>query len=180
MARVAATLLAQGVEKEPQAHMLDAGRPRIDGLVDAWESDRMQFEPWDEGARTQMLIKMRRIRRELGERAINQTDGISWRIGSGACARAPTYKLADLCEPDAQALHGLQVALEQSLVTLQADYRDGYLFVIRDKVSGDAEMAFIKIRLTPELEEIRRRSFKLDDTASPYLMHRKLQKERRE
>ena len=65
-------------------------------------------------------------------------------------------------------------------MTLQADYRDGYLFVIRDKVSGDAEMAFIKIRLRPELEEIRRRSFKLDDTASPYLMHRKLQKERRE
>ena len=61
-----------------------------------------------------------------------------------------------------------------------ADYRDGYLLVIRDKVSGDTEMASITIRLTPELEEIRRRSLKLDDTASPYLIHRKPQKERRE
>jgi hypothetical protein len=54
--------------------MLDTGRPRIGGLVDAWERDRMQFEPWDAGTRKQMLIKMHRIRRELGERAINQTD----------------------------------------------------------------------------------------------------------
>jgi hypothetical protein len=80
--------------------------------------------------------------------------------------------------------------MEQSLVMLQAqqeicdmrhaDYRDGYLLAIRDKVSGDTEMASITIRLTPELEEIRRRSLKLDDTASPYLIHRKPQKERRE
>jgi hypothetical protein len=60
------------------------------------------------------------------------------------------------------------------------DYRDGYLFVIRDKVSGDSDMAFIKIRITPELEEIRRRALKPDDTASPFLIHRKPNRERRE
>jgi enterobacteria phage integrase len=61
-----------------------------------------------------------------------------------------------------------------------ADYRDGYLFVIRDKVSGDTEMAFIKIQLTSELEEIRRRSPRLDDAVSPFLIHRKPHRERRE
>jgi hypothetical protein len=43
---------------------------------------------------------------------------------------------------------------------------------LRDPRSGDSDMAFIKIRLTPELEEIRRRALKLDDTASPFLIHR--------
>jgi integrase len=76
----------------------------------------------------------------------------------------------------------LQIAMEQSLVTLQArteicnmrhtDYRDGHLFVIRDKVSGDSDMAFIKIALTEQLEDIRRRSLKVDDIVSPYLVHR--------
>ena len=36
------------------------------------------------------------------------------------------------------------------------------------------------IRITPELEEIRRRALKLDDTASPFLIHRKPNRERRE
>jgi len=33
-------------------------------------------------------------------------------------------------------------------------------------------MAFIKIRLTPELEALQARARKLDDIASPYLVHR--------
>jgi enterobacteria phage integrase len=237
-AREAAALLAKWVEQERQARLLDAGRPRIAGLVDAWGRDRMQFEPWDTGTCKQMLIRMRRIRRELGGRAINQTDRMfleDWL--NSFCSRADVFnkwryalillwkfaesrKLADICEPEkieprstskkipvnrkrrrqldlegfkaihAQAPDWLQLAMEQSLVTLQArqevcsmrhaDYRDGYLFVIRDKVSGDTDMAFIKIRLTPELDEFRRRSLKLDDTASPYLIHRKPQRERRE
>lgn len=84
----------------------------------------------------------------------------------------------------------LQIAMEQSLVTLQArtevcnmkhtDYRNGYLFVIRDKVSGDSDMAFIKIAITEELEDIRRRSLTLDGTVSPYLVHRAPPRERRE
>ena len=32
-----------------------------------------------------------------------------------------------------------------------ADYRGGYLFVIRDKVSGDSDMAFIKTAVMPVL-----------------------------
>jgi hypothetical protein len=76
----------------------------------------------------------------------------------------------------------LQIAMEQSLVTLQArteicnvqhaHYRNGHLFVIRDKTSGDSEMAFIKIARTEELEDIRRRSLRLDGIAFPYLIHR--------
>ena len=64
----------------------------------------------------------------------------------------------------------LQIAMEQSLVTLQArkeicntrysDYRDGWHYVIRDKVSGESEMGFIRIAVTPQLDEIRRRSLK--------------------
>jgi integrase len=84
----------------------------------------------------------------------------------------------------------LQLAMDQSLITLQArseicnmrqtDYRDGYLFVIRDKVSGDSDMAFIKIAVTDELEGLRRRSLTLDNTASPFLIHRKPEKRRRQ
>ncbi|MDB6046348.1 MAG: intE [Gammaproteobacteria bacterium] len=151
----------------------------------------MQFEPWDDGTRKQMLIKMRRIRRALGERAVNLTDRMfleAWL--TSFCTRADVFnkwrcapillwkfaesrKLADLCEPEkieprstskkipsnrkvrkqldldgfkaihAQAPDWLRLAMEQSLVTLQArqeicnlrhtDYRDGYLFVIRDE-----------------------------------------------
>jgi integrase len=84
----------------------------------------------------------------------------------------------------------LALAMEQSLVTLQArleicnmrhaDYRDGHLFVIRDKVSGDSDMAFIKIALTPQLEDLRSRALKLDSVASPYLVHRAPERRRRQ
>jgi enterobacteria phage integrase len=90
----------------------------------------------------------------------------------------------------AKAEPWLQLAMDQSLVTLQAraeicamqhaHYRGGYLFVIRDKVSGDSDMAFIKIALTAELEEIRKRSRTLDNTVSPYLIHRAPERRRRE
>lgn len=82
-----------------------------------------------------------------------------------------------------QAEPWLQIAMEGSLLTLQSrkevcnfkhtDFRNGFLFVIRDKVAADSHMAFIKIRLTPELEALRARAVKLDSIASPYLIHRK-------
>lgn len=82
-----------------------------------------------------------------------------------------------------QAPTWLQVAMDLSLVTLQsrrevvgmrhADFRDGHLFVIRDKVAGDSNMAFIKIKLTAELEAIQSRARLLDNLASPYLVHRR-------
>jgi integrase len=84
----------------------------------------------------------------------------------------------------------LQIAMEQSLVTLQSrlevcnmkhtDYRTGYLYVIRDKTSADSDMAFIKIKLTDQLEDIRRRALKLDDIVSPFLIHRRPDRARRE
>ena len=88
--------------------------------------------------------------------------------------------------PGFKAIHAkappwLQIAMEQSLVTLQArkeicnmryaDYRSGQLYVIRDKVSGESEMGFIKIAVTAELDEIRTRSLR-DGVLSSYLVHR--------
>lgn len=82
----------------------------------------------------------------------------------------------------------LQLAMDTSFVTLQArqeicdinvdeDFRDGYLFIIRQKTSGDSDMAFIKIAITPQIDEFRRRSRKLIvvnnvTILSPYLIHR--------
>jgi hypothetical protein len=78
--------------------------------------------------------------------------------------------------------------MDQSLVSLlartdvcniqHAHYRDGYLFVIRDKTSAHSDMAFIKVRLTPQLEQIHKRSYQ-SRLASPYLVHRKPEKNRR-
>lgn len=89
----------------------------------------------------------------------------------------------------AKAEPWLQIAMEGSLLTLQSrkevcnfkhtDFRDGFLFVIRDKVAADSHMAFIKIRLTPELEALRARAIKLDSIASPYLIHRKPERRQR-
>lgn len=77
--------------------------------------------------------------------------------------------------------HWLQVAMETSLVTLQSraevcrmqksDQRDGWLYVIRDKTAGDSDMAFIRIRVTPQISEIWRRAWS-DGIACPYLVHR--------
>lgn len=84
----------------------------------------------------------------------------------------------------------LQLAMDVSLVTLQArnevcvmqhpHFRDGFLYVIRDKVSADTEMAFIKIKLTAQIEDFQRRSRKLDDTVSPMIIHRKPDRTRQE
>jgi enterobacteria phage integrase len=94
-----------------------------------------------------------------------------------------------------QAIHEkaspwLQLALEETLVTLQArleicnmrhdHHRDGFLYVIRNKVSGDSDMAFIRIGLTEQLLEFQSRARKLDESASPYIIHRKPEHLRRE
>lgn len=84
----------------------------------------------------------------------------------------------------------LQLAMKQSLITLQArleicnmqhsHYRDGHLYVIRHKVAGDSDMAFIKIKLTDELLDLKAQSLALDNTLSPYLIHRRPDSMRRE
>lgn len=80
----------------------------------------------------------------------------------------------------------LRIAMEQSLITLQArqeicamrtsDYRDGWLYVIRDKVAGDSDAAFIRIALTPEIEAIKRRAMS-DGVLTDYLVHRRPQRQ---
>lgn len=99
-------------------------------------------------------------------------------------------ELVDFQEVHRRAPAWLQVAMEQSLVTLQArqeicdmqhaHYRNGFLFVIRDKSSSDSDMAFIKIAVTEQLEEIRSRSRALDNTVSPFIVHRKPDRMRRD
>lgn len=233
----AAAALNKWLAEERLLKAMDKGRPTIAALTLQWETNKLQFMPWDDGTRKNMLAKMRRISQELGARTIARTDCMfleEWL--SSFCGSADTFnkwryalvllwkfavskKLADACEPekieqrstskklaanqkarqqlDVQgfwAIHRcapawLQLAMEQSMVTLQArlevcnmrhtDYRDCYLFVIRDKVSGDSDMAFIKIAVTPQLDELRRRSLRTG-IASPFLVHRAPDRRRRE
>jgi integrase len=82
--------------------------------------------------------------------------------------------------PHAAAPGWLQIAMETSLVTLQAraeicrmrreDKRGGYLYVIRDKTAGHTDLAFLRIQVTETLEELFARAW-ADDIASPYLIH---------
>ena len=82
----------------------------------------------------------------------------------------------------------LQIAMELSLVTLQArnevcnvlrsDIRDGWLFIIRKKVAGESEAGFIRIRMTPHLESIVARATS-DNLHSPYIVHYRPQSRRR-
>lgn len=237
-ARRAAEALGKWVESQRQIDKFDAGLPTIGALVDEWKRNKLQFRPWDETTRQNVLSKMHRIQREIGDRPIKRTDCMfledwmhsfcrtadqwnKWRYAFILLWRyAVSRKLADACEPEKiearstskklainrkvrrqldiegfwaiheQAPPWLQLAMEQSLITLQArneicnmrhdHYRDGHLFVIRDKVSGDSDMAFIKIRITDELESIRKRALALDGIASPFLIHRAPDRRRRE
>jgi len=61
-----------------------------------------------------------------------------------------------------------QIAMEQSLITLlgreevceiqHQHYRNGLLFVIREKVAGDSAKGFIRIPITPDMQALQRRS----------------------
>jgi hypothetical protein len=76
-----------------------------------------------------------------------------------------------------------RLAMDASLLTLQArnevcnfqhsHFRNGHLYVIRAKTAADSAMAFIRIVLTPELEELQARARQLDDIVCPYLVHRR-------
>jgi integrase len=243
-ARRAAEAITKIVESHKRLDALHSGRPTIASLVTKWEHDKLQFMPWDDGTRTNMIAKMRRISRELGDRTIRHTDCMyleEWL--TGFCHTADAFnkwryalvllwkfavsrKLADACEPDkievrstsrklkanqkvrqplsieefreihAAAEPWLQLAMELSLVTLQGrnevcnmrhdHFRDGHLFVIREKVSGDSDAAFIKIAITAELEGLRSRALRTGTnlshlpSARPFLVHRKAARERRQ
>ena len=74
----------------------------------------------------------------------------------------------------------LRIAMELSLVTLQAraevcalrreDKRGGYLYIIRKKTAGTTDLAFFRIVITPQIEDIWTRAW-ADGIASPYLVH---------
>lgn len=82
----------------------------------------------------------------------------------------------------------LQIAMELSLITLQSraeivnmkftDLRDGWLYVIRDKVSSDSDMAFISINVSSYLQDIIGKA-RTDNVASPYIVRFKPQSRQR-
>jgi integrase len=226
----AAMLLAELVERERQARLLDAGKPTIAGLVDRFIADRIQFMPWKKGTLTNNVAKLKLIRKELGYRLVERTDAIFLNDWLAArCEKADTFMkwryilvllwkfalfhewvtvnsaenvperstslVIDANAKDRQPLDvagyksiyavaapWLQLAMDLSLLTLQgrsevinlrhADFRDGYAFVIREKVNAKSDAAFIRIKITPELEKLKSRSLLLDNTVSPFLVHR--------
>lgn len=230
-ARETAALIAELVEKKRQKDLLDAGKPTIAMLVDRWKAERMPLQPWDDSTRETAEDRLNRIKREIGERLIEETDCVflnewlsktatradpfnKWRYilillwrfavsekwaqsneAEKVEMRSTSRKIASnrkrrrqLDVEGFQAIHEkappwLQLAMELSLVTLLArrevcnmehtHFRGGWIYVIRDKVAADSNMAFIKIRITPELEALRARAMKLDNYVSPFLVHRK-------
>jgi integrase len=84
----------------------------------------------------------------------------------------------------------LQIAMDWALVTLQgrseicnmkhAHFRNSHLFVIRQKTSSESEAAFMKIKLTPDLEALRARSLQLAPSDSPFVIHRQPKRNRKE
>jgi hypothetical protein len=71
-----ALMLAEFVEKERQAALLDAGHPTVASVVDRWIDDRLPHMGWKAGTRRNNLAKMNRIRDELGRRIFHRTDSL--------------------------------------------------------------------------------------------------------
>lgn len=232
-ARDTAQLLNEYLEKRRQRELLDAGRPKLNEIIDRVIKEVVPLQPWSESTRTTAIQRLNRIKRELGKHdsliedinvvAIgewldktapradpynkwrdilvllwgfavakgltpsNEAEKIqprstSRKIESNRKRRQP-LDIEGFRDIHAQADPLLQLAMEISLVTLLAnnevrniqhtDFRDGWLYVIRDKTSGDSDMAFIRIRVTSEIESFKARAVKLDNIASPYLIHRR-------
>lgn len=119
---------------------------------------------------------------DVNEAAKIEERSTSKKIAANLKEREP-LDLKGFKEIHEQADTWLQLAMELSLVTLQgrseicnmqhSQFRDGGLYVIRAKTSGDSDMAFIRIELTEQLLEFQSRSRLLDSTVSPYLIHRR-------
>lgn len=232
-ARETARLLNEYLEKARQRALLDAGKPRLTDLVGRWIREQLHLQPWDVSTRETALMRLERIKRELGAdgalledltvvelgrwlaRTAARADpfnkwrhvlvllwsfavaeglvrfneaekvprrSISRKIESNRKRRQP-LDAAAFRDIHAQADPLLQLAMEISLVTTLArnelcqlrhdDFRDGWLYVVRDKTAADSDRAFIRIRITPELEAFQARARRLDDIASPYLLHRR-------
>jgi len=157
----------------------------------------MEIEDWiaARGGAADNFIKWRRVFVMLYSFAIGRQMGVTVNEAEKIELRSTSKKLmvnqkkrtrldvAGFKAIYAKAPEWLNLAMDLSLLTLQSrneicnmrhdQFRDGHLFVIRDKVSGDSDMAFIKIQITPELEGLRAASRRLDNIVSPYLVHRK-------
>jgi enterobacteria phage integrase len=229
-ARASALLLAEWVDKERHARLLDAGKPTIKGVIEAWRQDELRFMPWSEGTANNYKYQFNKIERDLGGRLIARTDVVfltdwikafchtadSYNQWRGAFVRlyafAVSHNMIEVNEADkilkrsnslvieanrkvrqpldmagfkeirAHASPWLQIAMDVALVTLQGrsevcnlrhtDFRGGFVFVIRQKTKGQTDAAFIKIKLTPDLEDLRSRSLQLDNSNSPFVIHR--------
>jgi hypothetical protein len=75
----------------------------------------------------------------------------------------------------ATVCHGLSLVTLQAraeIVNLQySDIRDGRVFIIREKVSAESDMAFIAIEETDQIKKLILQS-RLDNVACPYVIHR--------
>jgi enterobacteria phage integrase len=228
-ARQSATDLAEWVEKERNARLMDMGMPTIAGVVQGWRREQLRFMPWSKGTAKNYAAQMNRIEREMGDEPIARTDAIflnnwltfaerpdtfnGWRdtfgiiwafaISKGLAKENEGLKLikrstALILELNQKERHPLaiegfkairahaepwlQLAMDGAILTLQrrneiismqhADFRDGFLFVICKKTSTRTDASFIKIKMTPDLEDLRNRALTLDKVESDYLIHR--------
>lgn len=232
-ARETAQLLNEYLDKVRQRALLDAGKPTLEAVVNRWIAEQLPLQPWDKSTRANALMRLARIKRELGamgaliedigvvelgqwlDRTAPKADPFNkWRhvlvllwsfaVVKGLATsneaekvprRSTSRKIAGnrkirqgLDVTGFQEIHAkgdalLQLAMEISLVTTLArnelchlshpDFRDGWVYVVRDKVAADSEMGFVRIRLTPELESFQERARRLDNIACPYLLHRR-------
>lgn len=233
LARETARLLNEYLEKRRQRALLDAGKPRLNDVIDRWTREQIGLQPWSACTRETVLMRLARIKRELGQNdALVEDIGVvelaqwlsrtaakadpfnKWRqilvlvwgfavveglAKENEAAKVPRRSTSRKIEGNrkhrqpldiegfrdihAQGDALLQLAMEISLVTTLArnevcllrheDFRDGWVYIVRDKVAADSEVAFVRIRLTPQLEAFQARARRLDAIVSPFLLHRR-------
>lgn len=209
-------------------------------LVERYIAEQVPHKGWKPGTRRNNLCRLNRIKAELGNRFISETNRVDlaeWLNGicnDGAetfnkyrhtlkllWAFAESENLASTNEADMmlersmsknlvanrvkratldikgfwaiheQAPDWLKLAMELSLITLQSRNEvcnmehvhfkaDGRVYVVREKVSSLSDAGFVKIKVSPELLQLKKRSYMLDafSARSPYggppnLVHRK-------
>lgn len=237
LCRKTALLVAEAYEKLRQKRMLDTGKPTIAAVIEKWMDDQLRFMGWKASTRTNAISKFNRIKKELGERRIDQTDSLfitDW-IQS-FCHTADTYnkwldifvliwtfavsrKITPTNEAAAvlrrsnslvveanqkvrqpltiegyKAIYRcaedwLKLAMDTALVTLQGrsevvnikhtDFRNDRVYIVREKTSTKSDAAFICIKATDDIRDLKSRALRLDNIAAPNLIHRKPDRLRR-
>ncbi len=177
------------------------------------ETDCLALEGWLRGTAVRadgfnkwryILVLLWRFAVSRKLAAANEAEKIEQRSTSkkiaGNCKQRQPLDVPGYRATHAQAPPWLQLAMDLSLVSLQAskevrgmrhaDFRGGFIYVIRKKVAGTSEMAFIKIAVTAELEALQARARQLPEearrrprrrrgngeevpVASPFLVHRR-------